>query len=573
MSKNLLQQPDGRSHEELLQRFHDGSLTESEAGALLELWDENPECLREAGLVHSADKILRQMAFERCSLSPQQLDELKSSVRRHFGIVEPENPFFVSPLTFDFLPSLAREQDEPSMDMLTKQAIQAALDHEKTMASAEQRPHRTVVAKKHSAFPLLLILLFVLLFLPLTFYIEFFSEHFADPDAPPQVNPIARISGVSDVFVDENSVPVKLERRFLEEDRLELSSGKVEFLFDNNVRMVFEGPGSVKLISAMNVFCDRGRLSVTVPPEGKGFEIATPKLTVRDLGTEFVMDVAEDSTEVHVVRGEVEANWLTKDWMPIKQGGGVRTASGSMTRIAADRSLFVVPKMMQDWTRSFFERQEKTYNEQSNRWSNDPNARIFLDFESKTGYQSSGCRRVKGEWENSEALEFKRRGDVVRTSLESRPKSLTLMSTIKIDWTNRAANILFVWRGKDRGKILWKINNAGMAQLVIDDDPKTQPVSYDSPVAVSPQLYGVWLRLAVTVDTETKTVRHYLNGKMISEQPLTNAMNLDLYDIEIGNWTQKGGPTNSHLNGAMDDFLLYDGILENTKLLLQGTEP
>lgn len=562
-----LQQSDIRSHEELLQRFHDGILTEAEAETLLTLWEQHPKLINEAGNVHSAEIVLRQMACERQVLSPRQLDELKSSVRRHFGIAEAEQDpsLSVPSLAFDFLPSIPSNMND---------AAPNAQENETPMTAANSR-RRSVGKTNHSVFALSVILLFFLAFFPIAIYLEF---HAIDPQAEaeqaPQLNSIARISGMSDVLCTEDSIPIKLGRQFQEEDRLELPSGKVELQFENNIRMVLEGPASVKLISSMNVFCDKGRCSVTVSPEGKGFEIASPKLTVRDIGTEFVMDVEENSAEVHVIKGEVEANWLTKDWLPIKQGGGVRSAGGSMSRIAADRSLFILGETMRQWTQAFISRQEKEYEEQAQRWQNDAGTRLFLDFESrdrsspKTRYQIRGCRRVQGEWEDEKrhepgAVEFKKRTDVVRTSLESRPRSFTLLSTLKIDWTNRYANMIFVWRGKDRGKILWKVNNAGMLQLVIDEGSETQPISYDSPVAVSTQCYGVWLRLATTVDADRKTVRHYLNGQKISEHPLKNDMNLLLNDIELGNWTQKGSPTSCFLNGSMDDFLLYEGILEN----------
>lgn len=568
MSEDLSQQSDIRFHEELLQRFYDGVLTEAEAETLLTFWDKYPELMSEAGNVHSAEIILRQMAFERHVLSPRQLDELKSSVRRHFGIVEQDHSLSLPSLAFDFL---------PSTNSMISDAVSNVPENETPMTEIIPR-HGSVGKTNHSVYALLTILLFFVAFFPIAIYLEFnVVSRQEEPEQPPHFTSVACISGMCDVLFTNDSIPIKLGQQFQEEDRLELPSGKVELQFKNNIRMVLEGPSSVKLISSMNVFCDKGRLSVTVPPEGKGFEIASPKLTVRDLGTEFVMDITEDSAEVHVIKGEVEANWLTKDWIPLKQGNGVRAAMGNMSRIAADRSLFVLQETMRQWTRAFLDEREKTYDEQTRRWQNDPLTCFFLNFEpyeksdSKIRYQIRGCRRVRGEWgkekqNESGAVEFKKRTDVVRISLENRPRSFTLLSTLKIDWTNRYANMIFVWRGKDQGKILWKVNNSGMIQLVIDEGGTSQPISYDSPVAVSTQFYGVWLRLATTVDSDTKTVRHYLNGQKISEHSLKNEMNISLNDIELGNWTQKGSPTNCFLNGSMDDFLLYEGILDETDI-------
>jgi hypothetical protein len=90
---------------------------------------------------------------------------------------------------------------------------------------------------------------------------------------------------------------------------VELCEGRVELELDNGVRLAVEGPARFELESASRGLLHQGKLAATVPPQGVGFTVDTPTLSVIDLGTEFALHVAESGvSDVHVFTGEVEAS-------------------------------------------------------------------------------------------------------------------------------------------------------------------------------------------------------------------------------------------------------------------------
>lgn len=111
---------------------------------------------------------------------------------------------------------------------------------------------------------------------------------------------------------------------------VELCEGRVELELDNGVRLAVEGPARFELQSLFHGVLYQGNLAAHVPPQGVGFKIDTPSLSVVDLGTEFALRVAENGiSDVHVFTGEVEAS------MRNRPNGGERKLLGqSVTRRA-----------------------------------------------------------------------------------------------------------------------------------------------------------------------------------------------------------------------------------------------
>jgi len=105
---------------------------------------------------------------------------------------------------------------------------------------------------------------------------------------------------------------------------VELCEGRVELELDNGVRLAIEGPARFELDSLFHGVLHQGALAANVPPQGVGFKIDTPSLSVVDLGTEFALRVTETGvSDVHVFAGEVEAS------MRNQPGGGDRKLLGS----------------------------------------------------------------------------------------------------------------------------------------------------------------------------------------------------------------------------------------------------
>ena len=81
--------------------------------------------------------------------------------------------------------------------------------------------------------------------------------------------------------------------------------------FSDGATVVLEGPATFDVRAHGHAQLHEGRLAAMVPEEARGFEVATSRLNVADLGTEFgLMTESEGATEVHVFNGLVKAQLL-----------------------------------------------------------------------------------------------------------------------------------------------------------------------------------------------------------------------------------------------------------------------
>jgi hypothetical protein len=91
--------------------------------------------------------------------------------------------------------------------------------------------------------------------------------------------------------------------------RLALTAGAMELSLRNGVRMVFEGPGELELLTPMRAVLHGGQAVVRVPENARGFQLDTATAQVVDLGTEFGVKCGPGgATDVLVFEGEVLAS-------------------------------------------------------------------------------------------------------------------------------------------------------------------------------------------------------------------------------------------------------------------------
>jgi hypothetical protein len=93
---------------------------------------------------------------------------------------------------------------------------------------------------------------------------------------------------------------------------LTLDKGRVEVTFDCGAIVELMGPARLVMESEYRGFLHRGKLKAHVPPPAEGFIIQTPSSVIKDLGTSFGVEVADDgASEVHVLEGSVEASGIS----------------------------------------------------------------------------------------------------------------------------------------------------------------------------------------------------------------------------------------------------------------------
>ena len=86
---------------------------------------------------------------------------------------------------------------------------------------------------------------------------------------------------------------------------LTLGEGLVELKFDNNARVVMEGPAKFQLLAEDRIGLDYGKMYTIVPEEAVGFSVYTQNAKIIDMGTEFgVQADLNGSTQLHVLKGK-----------------------------------------------------------------------------------------------------------------------------------------------------------------------------------------------------------------------------------------------------------------------------
>jgi len=119
---------------------------------------------------------------------------------------------------------------------------------------------------------------------------------------------------------------------------IKLAKGLAQIEFFSGATALIEGSAEIEIISAWEARCVSGRVRVHVPPAAKGFLMHAPDMKLEDLGTEFALNVKDNTSAVHVFEGEVIAHTdqppasltegmtfgkTTTDFLPINQLQGL----------------------------------------------------------------------------------------------------------------------------------------------------------------------------------------------------------------------------------------------------------
>jgi hypothetical protein len=366
---------------------------------------------------------------------------------------------------------------------------------------------------------------------------------------------------------------------------LRLESGLAQVVFYSGARVVIEGPAEFQIISPGDASCRMGRLTAEVPPQARGFRIATPQMNVTDLGTVFGLDVTEGATELHVFKGSVE--WLPASGTAkqrLQEGSGaVAEASRPLRQIAANATPFASMFDLHEKSAAAESSRDDQWRAASRRLNQDPSLLVHFDFEhttpsdwrlhnASTGTAAVpdgtivGCQWVEGRWPTKPALEFRGVSDRVRLSVPGEFSSLTLAAWVRVHGLDRQFNSLFMCDGFDAGTLHWLIRKDGVLGLTV-----IGPAPGNHQIVVSPSVlgldqFGMWLHLAVVLDGGAGRVAHFVNGRRVSEKALKIQPPFRIGTAELGNWNARGFPDNDpfmirNFSGAMDDFCLFSRAL------------
>ncbi|MBA2115215.1 LamG-like jellyroll fold domain-containing protein [Bremerella alba] len=421
------------------------------------------------------------------------------------------------------------------------------------------------------------------------------------PDAAPPVpvGPVAanptpeveelRDSGVAlltrKVGVQGGNANVWKEGVTVSPQQLTWDTGLIQLEFYSGATLVAEGPASIEIVDASNIYLNYGKLRANIPQPAQGFTILAKTLELVDLGTEFGMEVSSDgSVDVQVYEGKVElyepnSNRNKTTRRELVQGKPLSITADGLSKVIDSGDLsFVSPRELASMTGTRSVKRYQRWEQQRDATIEDPRIAAYFPFDhdpvddrTLVGYGPDGekihgaivgAQWTTGRWNDKSSLEFKRPGDRVRLNIPGNYLSLTFSAWIRLDGLDRRFNSLLLTDEFNNNMPHWQVHQEGHMLLGMWMEAASDTAHYRSPNVFSLRDVGQWAHVVTVYDTVDSRVRHYLNGELISNQPIDQAArgDLTLGYVTIGNWT----PTETsawqkirNFNGRIDEMTVY----------------
>jgi len=409
------------------------------------------------------------------------------------------------------------------------------------------------------------------------------------PDLVQEVEPVAAGYGVvaeeSDAVWKNGAGPMRGE--LLPAGVLGLESGTVQLEFFSGVTVILEGEAEFEVLSTMEMSLSKGQMRAMVPEPARGFKVRTSTGDIVDLGTEFVVDVADGHSDLHVVEGEVEWHPESQSHQKLVTGDSLRWTDQGIQAEAAILDSF--PGLTDLQARRELRRQKQE--EQSKQLRQDPRLlayypmdqpgswdRMLMD-ESGKGRHGAIVRaeRVPDRWgQPNAALDFSPMGSRVRLAIPGEHDALTLYCWVRIDSLDRWYNSLFLTDGHELNEPHWQLLDDGQLFFSVKQNEKPGgPAKHNSlsPVIWTPTQSGRWVQLAAVYDAGAGTTTHYVNGEAVLVDKLPAHLVADKVHIgaaSIGNWSEpnRNDPEFAirNLNGSIDEFAIFSAALSTEEI-------
>ena len=382
----------------------------------------------------------------------------------------------------------------------------------------------------------------------------------------------------------------------IEPCRLKLESGLAQIEFLQGSTVVLEGPVEFEVINPNGGALSLGKLRASVPQVASGFTIELPKGKVIDLGTEFGLHVHEGgSTELFVYQGKV---------LYEGQAGQEEDVFREVSRL---ESIFIdpygFPRSVEMPTEPFISKADLAYKsmEESQRrhsaWADmskqiaqDPKTRLYFSFDnhspwsrilrddsiskdSSTNGAVIGCKWEEGRWSGKGALAFKRPNDRVRLNLPQQLSSATLAAWIKIDALPSSLAPIIHAEPFTLGAACWSINKQG--QLAFRVKSTNGFDLYESAVAFGMERLGSWTHVATALDSKSKMISHYVNGRSFSHEKMNEMVPLTFEKSLLGHSFDMPGHDGVALRGSIDEFVIFETAYEEDAIrhIFEGGGP
>jgi hypothetical protein len=151
--------------------------------------------------------------------------------------------------------------------------------------------------------------------------------------------PVAVVESLTSVRWAEGQKPAEVEDS-LPRGRMKVAEGFVALRFSRGARLLIEGPAELDLRSPDLVRIQSGKAFAHVPESAIGFTIEGPTGRVVDKGTDFAVNVAASTMEVHVLKGLVEAG-RGSTLQPLRENEALQISTNTVNSIPMDPGQFL----------------------------------------------------------------------------------------------------------------------------------------------------------------------------------------------------------------------------------------
>ncbi len=417
----------------------------------------------------------------------------------------------------------------------------------------------------------------------------------AAKEVPAIDNGVAILMGTVGASFGDSGLQPEASGGILPLGELQLESGIAEIEFYNGARVILEGPARFEIDSENSGILSEGRMRAKVPSQASGFHISTAQVEIVDQGAEFALRIGDDGqrTEVHCFEGTLTIYAADSSRDPKSQHHllaqhALQFQNGAAKSIETDPMSFISFADMAQTSLKNASMRHQRWRDLVEEMRADDDILALYDFEdqgprertlvNQAAYQNQfthgaivGGRWTNGRWPSKGALEFNRASDRVRIHASGSYEALTFAGWVRADALPNSHNTLLASNATAPGTCEWLITRDGELQLKVRGADGKNIHHFTSQPVLTAKKLGKWHYLATVFDTESNSVRHYLDGREVSNSPIDTdtKLSISLGDAEIGNSsgrTPNGKRSIRNFTGRIDEFAIFRRSIDATEL-------
>jgi hypothetical protein len=346
-----------------------------------------------------------------------------------------------------------------------------------------------------------------------------------------------------------------------------LDAGLLEMQFHTaDATVVVEAPARFRVVDALTLKVDSGRVTAHVRNADAGLKVLTPQAELIDRGTRFAVDVPDGRhSEVHVFEGRVDATTprgAPMEGLSASQAARISSSGGLERRDLRDAT-FVQPEEIPRLVAGLTADRNAKRRAAAAALKQDAALLAWIDFDrGEPGLVVDGARTVQGRFPGEAAAEFVDTDDNIGIDLKAVAPQLTLMAWVRLDRVPEGISSLYHTDGwTTPGQVHWMILNNGQMRFAVQGVPVGGDTGVERwPESRQPLLgtLGRWMHLAAVYDADLRQVRFHTNGTLDSTVALPAGLPAVLSSAQIGNWNLKhqSGTRHRQLSGRIDELVI-----------------